>query len=205
MSAPAAAALFAALIVLAIAGFLVATGYNTVVALRNRADKAWGNIEVALKQRHDMLAALVDAVRDVMAFEQDVLGEVARQRARYAPDAPIPEQGAVSEATSAAVRSLFVVAEAYPQLRSQDNVLRLQEQVQRLEEQIADRRELYNDQVFRYNTALASVPTNALTWLFGWTRRDFFAAAPADRERPDVRLRDPGPGPGTNIGGPPGE
>ena len=202
MSAPAAAALFAALIVLVIAGFLVAAGYNAVVALRNRVDKAWANIEVVLKQRHDMLPALIDAIRDIMAFEQDVLSEVARQRARYAPEAPIPEQGVVSEATSAAVRSLFAVAEAYPQLRSEDNVLRLQEQVQRLEEQIADRRELYNDQVFRYNTALASVPTNVLTRLFGWTRRDFFAAGTADRERPDVRLRGPEPGPGTIHDGP---
>lgn len=205
MSPPAAAALFAAFLVLAIAGFLVAVGYNAVVALRNRVDKAWGNIEVTLRQRHDMLPALVDAVHDVMTFERDVLTEVARQRARYAPNAPVPEQGAVSQATSAAVRSLLAVAEAYPQLRSQDNVLRLQEQIQRLEEQIADRRELYNDQVFRYNTALASVPTNVLTWLFGWTVRDFFAVGPADRERPDVRLRDAAPGTGTDHGGPSGE
>ena len=98
--------------------------------------------------------------------------------------------------------ALFALAEACPQLRSQDNVLRLQEQVQRLEEQIADRRELYNDRVFRYNTALAPVPTNVLTRLFGWTRREFFAAAPADRERPDVRLRDAAAGPGTDHDGP---
>ena len=106
--------------------FVAIVTFNAVVALRNRIDKAWGNVEVVLRQRHDQLPALVDAVRDLMAFEQDVLEEVTRQRSRYAPDAPVPEQGAVSAATTAAVRSLFAVVEHYPQVRSQENVLRLQ-------------------------------------------------------------------------------
>jgi LemA protein len=190
VSAIAAAAIFAALLVVVLLGFLAVSAYNAVVGLRNRIDKAWGNIEVVLKQRHDLLPALVEAAREVMGFEQDVLTEVARQRARYTPEAPVREQGAVSEATTAAVRSLFAVAEAYPQLRSQDNVLRLQGEIERLEGLIADRRELYNDQVYRYNTTLATVPTVILTRLFGWRQREFFAASPGDRVRPEVALRD---------------
>ncbi len=158
MSPIAGAALFAVLLVALVALAVGVITYNAVVALRNRIDKAWGNVEVALRQRHDQLPALVDAVRDLMAFEQDVLEEVTRQRARYAPDAPVAEQGAVSAATTTAVRSLFAVVEAYPQVRSQENVLRLQGEIERLEGQLADRRELYNDQVYRYNTTIAQVP-----------------------------------------------
>ena len=182
------AALFAVLLLLAVGGFLLVVTYNAVVALRNRIDKAWGNVEVALRQRHDQLPALVDAVRDVMAFEQEILEEVARQRARFVPDAPVPEQGAVSAATTAAVRSLIAVVEQYPQVRSQQNVLRLQGEIERLEGLIADRRELYNDQVFRYNTTIAQVPAVVLAALLGWRHRPFFDAGDEAEARPDVSL-----------------
>jgi LemA protein len=195
------AALFAVLLVALVVAFLLVLTYNSVVALRTRIDKAWGNVEVALKQRHDQLAELVAAVRDVMAFEEAVLGEVARQRARYAPQAPISEQGAVSAATSRAVRSLFAVVENYPQIRSQENVLRLQAEIERLEQQIADRRELYNDQVYRYNTTIGQVPAVILAGLLGWLPRVFFDAEPAADERPSVELR-PLAGPVQDDAGP---
>jgi LemA protein len=190
------AAVFAAVLVVLVCLFLLVTTYNSVVALRARIDKAWGNVEVALEQRHDQLAELVAAVRDVMSFEQAVLVEVARQRARYAPQAPIAEQGAVSAATSQAVRSLFAVVERYPEVRSQENVLRLQGEIERLEQQIADRRALYNDQVYRYNATIAQVPAVALAGFLGWLPRAFFDAEPAADLRPVVDLHardDPDP------------
>jgi len=182
------AALFAVLLVVIVAGFFAVVTYNGVVALRNRINKAWGNVEVALRQRHDQLPALVDAVRDLMAFEQDVLEEVTRQRARYAPGAPVTEQGAVSAATTTAVRSLFAVVEQYPEVRSQSNVLRLQGEIERLEGQLADRRELYNDQVYRYDTAIAQVPAVVLAALLGWRPRPFFDAGDEAERAPDVSL-----------------
>jgi LemA protein len=191
----AAAALFAVLLVVIVALFVGVITYNAVVALRNRIDKAWGNVEVALRQRHDQLPALVDAVRDVMAFEKDVLEEVTRQRSRYAPDDPVAEQGAVSAATTTAVRSLFAVVEAYPQVRSQENVLRLQGEIERLEGVLADRRELYNDQVYRYNTTIAQVPAVALAAILGWRSRPFFDAGAAAEEAPDVSLASRGDAP----------
>ena len=132
--------------------------YNAIVALRQRSEKAWSNIDVVLKQRHDQLPNLVAAVRDLMAFERDVLTRVTELRAAYPPAAPIPDQAATSEATSAAVRTLFAVVERYPDIKSQENVLDLQDEIERLEGMIADRRELYNDQVYRYNTRIAQVP-----------------------------------------------
>ncbi len=182
------AVLFALVLVVAIAGFIVLTSYNAIVALRQRIDKAWSNIDVVLKQRHDQLPNLVAAVRGVMAFERDVLVEVTRARAAYTPTAPIPDQAVTSEATSSAVRSLFAVVERYPDLKSEGNVQDLQDEIERLEGMIADRRELYNDQVYRYNTAITQVPGVLYASMFGWKTRPFFAADPADLVRPDTRL-----------------
>jgi LemA protein len=180
------AASFAVGLLLVIVAFLVLATYNAVVALRQRIDKAWSNIDVALKQRWDQLPILVDAVRGVMTFERDTLAEVTRLRAAYAPTAPIPDQAATSQATSAALRRLFAVVEAYPELRSQANVLDLQNEIERIEGVIADRRELYNDQVYRYNTRIAQVPAVFLAGLFGWRPRAFFTAAPEEAERPEA-------------------
>ena len=189
MNPSSAAALFAVGLVVIVVGFVVLTTYNAVVALRNRLHKAWANIDVALKQRHDMLPSLVDAVRGIMAFEQDVFEEIARARAAYVSTDPIPRQAEVSEATTSAVRSLFAVVEAYPELKSAGNVQVLQEQIARLEDIIADRRELYNDQVFRYNTRIAQVPTTLFAGVFGWAPEPFFAADEAERARPEVDVR----------------
>lgn len=189
MTFPALAAAFAVGLVVAIAGFIVLASYNAIVALRQRMDKAWSNIDVVLKQRNDQLPNLVAAVRGVMTFERDVLTEVTRVRAAYSPSASIPDQAVTSEATSSAVRSLFAVVEHYPDLKSQTNVQELQDEIERLEGMIADRRELYNDQVYRYNTTIAQVPGVLLASLFGWKDRQFFAAQPADTVSPDTSLR----------------
>jgi LemA protein len=189
MSLPAVAAVFALSLVVVIGGFIALEGYNAVVALRQRIDKAWSNIGVVLKQRHDQLPNLVDAVRGLMAYERDVLTRVTELRAAYAPTAPILDQAATSEATSAAVRSLFAVVERYPDIKAQGNVQALQDEIERLEGMIADRRELYNDQVYRYNTRISQVPGNLLAPLYGWRPREIFAVHPADAVRPETDLR----------------
>jgi LemA protein len=188
MTAQSLAAAFAVGVVIAVVLFLVVTSYNAVMALRQRIDKAWSNIDVVLKQRHDQLPALVSAVRGLMAFEQDILTEVARARANYSPTEPIPDQAVHSDETSRAVRSLFAVVEAYPQVRSDANVLDLQNEIERLESMIADRRELYNDQVYRYNARITTLPTLLLAPLFGWRERPFFAALPGEAARPAAEL-----------------
>ncbi|HEV8547084.1 MAG TPA: LemA family protein [Candidatus Limnocylindrales bacterium] len=188
MSPATMAALFGVSLLAIIVGFLVLSTYNAVIALRLRIDKAWANIDVALKQRFDQLPNLVEAVRGVMTWEQDVLTDVARARAAYSPTAPIPEQAATSVATSAAVRSLFAVVERYPEVRSAGNVMALQEEIERLEGIIADRRELYNDQVYRYNARIAQLPAVFLASMFGWRARPFFEASDAERLRPSAAL-----------------
>jgi LemA protein len=182
------AAIFAALLAAGIAGFLLFATYNSVVTLGQQVSKAWANIDVALKQRHDELPNLVEAVRDLMAWERETLTQVTRLRAAYSPTAPIPAQASTSDATSAAVRQLFAVVERYPQVKSQANVLDLQDEIERLEGIIAARRELYNDTVYRFNTRIGQFPTNGLAGLLGWTARPFFSAPAGDGARPDVEL-----------------
>jgi LemA protein len=181
-------AAFAVAVLIGVGGFIVLTSYNAIVALRQRSDKAWSNIDVVLKQRHDQLPNLVSAVRGLMTYERDVLTSVTEARAAYSPTAPIPDQAATSEATSAAVQTLFAVVERYPEVRSGTNVLDLQDEIERIEAMIADRRELYNDQVYRYNTRIGQVPGALIAPLFGWRERPFFAADPAETVRPETDL-----------------
>jgi LemA protein len=173
-------------LVLALAVGLIT--YNSVVALQKRADKAWANVEVALRQRHDELPNLVEAVRGIMAFERDVLEEVTRRRAAYAPADPLARQAATSDATSAAIRSLFAVMEGYPAVRSHENVSALQDEIERLETLIAARREFYNDSVYLHNATIRQAPAVFLAGLFGWQPRDFFEAEPDERRRPDISV-----------------
>lgn len=188
MTPPDIAAIGAVALVVGLAAFIGLSNYNAVIALQQRADKAWANIDVVLKQRHDMLPNLVAAVRGLMAYEQAVLTAVTEARAAYSPTEPIPQQAAVSDQTTAAVRSLFAVVERYPDIKAGANVLELQDEIERIEGVIADRRELYNDQVYRYNTKIATVPAIVLARVFRWVPRDFFQAEPADTVKPDVEL-----------------
>ena len=188
MNPPEIAAAFAVAVLVGVAASIVLASYNAVVALRQRSDKAWSNIDVVLKQRHDQLPNLVGAVRGLMSYERDVLTRVTEARAAYSPTAPIPDQAATSDETTAAVRTLFAVVERYPEVKAAGNVQDLQDEIERIEGMIAARRELYNDQVYRYNTRIGQVPGALMAPVFGWREREFFEAEPADAHRPDTDL-----------------
>lgn len=183
-----AAAVFAVVLVVVIVGFLGLAAYNSVVVLEQQVAKAWANVDVALKQRYDELPNLVEAVRDLMAYERETLIRVTKAREAYTPTAPLPAQAAVSDATSSAVRQLLAVVERYPSIRSQANVLDLQNEIERLEAVIAARRELYNDTVFLFDTRIRQFPTNLLAAALGWRPRPFFAAPEGDRTAPSADL-----------------
>jgi LemA protein len=182
------ALLFAGILAIVLVGFLAVVTYNDIIGLQRRCERAWANVDVALKQRHDQLPVLVSAVRGAMAFEAQVLDEVTRTRARYEPQAPIHDQAVVSEATSQAVRSLFAVVERYPELGSHGNVMALQDEIERLETLIARRRELFNEQVYQYNATIQQLPAVVLRPLFGWKAVDSFSANEQERERPEVAV-----------------
>ena len=178
----------AAVLTLALVVFLVVITYNNVIGLQRRCQRAWANIDVALKQRYDQLPNLVAAVRGAMQFEEHVLDEVTEARARYRPDATVHDQAVVSEETSQAVRSLFATVENYPELKSHQNVMALQEEIERLETLIARRRELFNNQVYLYNVKIQTVPAVFIRPLFGWRAVESFSADADERERPAASI-----------------
>jgi LemA protein len=183
--------LVAGVLTLVLVVFLVVVTYNNVVSLQRRCQRAWANIDVSLKQRWDQLPNLVAAVKGQMNFEQELLENITRLRADYQPDASIHDQAVVSEATSEAVRSLMSVVEAYPELKSHENVMALQEEIERLETLIARRRELFNQQVYLVNIAITTVPGMLLKPLFGWRTVESFSADEHERERPEASIYAP--------------
>jgi len=168
--------------------FIIVVNYNSVVSLQRRCQRAWANIDVALTQRYDQLPNLVAAVRGAMAFEEQVLERVTQARAAFEPEASIHDKAVVSEETSSAVRSLFATVEAYPELKSHENVMALQEEIERLETLIARRRELFNNQVYQYNVAITTIPGALLRPFFGWKEVEMFSADDEERERPDADI-----------------
>lgn len=165
--------------------------YNGLVRKRLRVDEAWAQIDVQLKRRHDLIPNLVNAVRDYMGFEQEVLTRVTEARANaVAAGAQGPAQAAQAEnQLSGALRSLFAVVENYPDLKANQNVLALQEQLTTTENQIGFSRQHYNATVYEYNTATATFPSGALASMFGFKPREFFEAEPEAAEAPTVSLR----------------
>ena len=150
-------AIVLAVVILGLA-FIVLSTYNEIVGLAQRIDKAWANIDVALKQRYDELPNLVQAVPrpDGLRAERPGAGDPGARRlpARCAD----PPAGGHSEQTTGAVKSLLAVVEHYPDLTAHENVMALQAEIARLEGVIADRRELYNDMVYRYDARIQQVP-----------------------------------------------
>ena len=165
--------------------------YNGLVQRRLRIDEAFAQIDVQLKRRHDLIPNLVNAVKDYMGFEQDVLTKVTQARANaVAAGAQGPAQQAQAEnVLTGALRSLFAVVENYPELKANQNVLSLQEQLTTTENQISFSRQHYNAVVLDYNQSIATFPSLLIAGPLGFTRREFFAAEPEATQVPVVSLR----------------
>jgi LemA protein len=132
--------------------------YNELVRLRNDNDRAWANIDVLLKQRHDEIPNLVETVKGYMQHEQQTLLAVTQARAASMNAASIRQKAQADLKMTDALRGLFAVAENYPQLKANENFLKLQTRISELEERIADRREFFNDDVNTYNTRIGQIP-----------------------------------------------
>src|SRR5437588_3573848 len=168
-----------ALIVLVGLYFIV--GYNGLVRLRNRIQGAWAQIDVQLRRRYDLIPNLVETVKGYAAHEKSTFEAVTEARAN-AINAQGPAQQAQAEnAITGALKSLFAVAEAYPELKANQNFLALQEELTGTEGRIAYARQFYNDSVQRMNTRIESVPTNVLANMFGFKHREYFEADDTSR------------------------
>jgi LemA protein len=162
--------------------------YNALVRLRNRIESAWSQIDVQLQRRYDLIPNLVETVKGYAAHEKGVLEGVTQARAR-AIDANGPAQQAQAEnMITSALKSLFAVAEAYPDLKANENFLALQEELSGTEGKIAYARQFYNDSVQSYNTKIQSFPSNLVAGPFGFREREYFEADDTNRGPVQVRF-----------------
>jgi LemA protein len=187
-------------IVVVLAGLALA--YNGLIRRRNRTQEAWSQIDVELKRRHDLIPNLVEAVKGYAAHERGTFESVtsARAAAVSAGTTGDPTKVASAEnALSQSLRSLFAVAENYPQLRAVETFVQLQEQLTATEDKIEFARRYYNGSVRDYNIALQSFPRNLIAGPFSFRPAAFFEAEEADREVPhvsfDAGTSNPEPGP----------
>jgi LemA protein len=160
--------------------------YNSLVRLRNENDRAWANIDVLLKQRHDEIPNLVETVKGYMQHEQQTLLAVTQARAASMNAASISQKAKADLQMVSALRGFFAVAENYPQLKANENFLKLQNRISELEERIADRREFFNDDVNTYNTRIAQIPDVFLASFMNLKPRNLFQVNEEDRKQVEV-------------------
>lgn len=161
---------------LAVMVVLVIFLYNRLVQLRNRVDNAWSQVDVQLKRRYDLVPNVVETVKGYASHERETLESVVEARnAAQAAEGPEAQADAENMLTSA-LRRLFALAEAYPELRAASNFAALQEELSETENRIAVARQIYNDSVLSYNNAVQTVPTNLVAGTTGFRPRPFFEA-----------------------------
>ena len=176
------------LVLIALVLVVVAIGmYNRLVRQRNGVDNAWAQIDVQLKRRYDLIPNLVETVKGYARHERQTFESVTAARtAAIAAHGPA-EQAKAENALTAALRSMFAVAESYPQLQASRNFAELQNELSDSENRIAYARQYYNDSVLTYNNAVQTVPTNIVAGIGGFTPRESFEAP--DEERRPVQVR----------------
>lgn len=168
-------------LVLVLIGLALVFMYNRLVVLRNRVDNAWSQIDVQLKRRYDLIPNLVETVKGYAAHEKEVLENVTRARAEAVSAGGVKEQAQKENMLTESLRSLFAVAENYPDLKANQNFLMLQEELSGTESKIAYARQFYNDTVMRFNTRIQMFPTNMIAGLLGFKEREYFETEEGER------------------------
>jgi len=167
--------------------------YNRLVFIKNQCDRAWANIDVILKQRHDELPKLIRVCEEHMKFEKSTLEKViqARSAAFNASGADVNQRARLEGELSGAIGRLLAVAENYPELKSIQMFTQLQARITSLESDLADRREVYNDAVTNYNIAIETIPTNFVANFASFRHRDLFKVTDEDRQDVEIKMSQP--------------
>lgn len=156
--------------------------YNGLVKYRNWVDEAWAQIDVQLKRRYDLIPNLVETVKGYAKHEQETLTKVVELRNQLGEKSNRQEQMAVNDQLSGALKNLFALREAYPDLKANENFKMLQEELTQTENKVAYSRQLYNNTVMKYNTKIESVPTNFIASMHHFEKRDMLEARAEERE-----------------------
>jgi LemA protein len=175
--------------ILVLVAIAIAVAYNGLVRLRLQAENAWSDVDVQLKRRHDLVPNLVEAVKGYAAHERGTLDAVVAARSRAMSTVGPAARGEAETSLGTALRSLFVVAEGYPELRAAASFGQLHRSLVEVEDAIQNARRYYNAVVRDLNTRIEQVPTNLVARGFGFRPREFFALAePEESAVPAVRL-----------------
>ena len=169
-------------------GLWLISSYNSMVKLRNMVRNSWAQIDVQLKRRFDLVPNLVETVKGYAAHEKEVLEKVTQARSMVQSAQSIEQRQQAENQLTNTLRSLFAVAEAYPQLKANDNFRDLQQQLSELEEKIAFARQFFNDTTMKYNTTIQSFPTNLLAGMFGFQALPFFEVDDVQRQAVQVKF-----------------
>lgn len=176
------------IVIIAFLIFTVVHMYNRLVSLRNRVKNSYAQIDVQLKRRNDLIPNLVETVKGYAAHEKGVLEEVTKARSNVMNASNVKEASDANNQLTGALKTLFAVAENYPDLKANSNFQQLQEQLSETEDKISYSRQFYNDTVLMYNNACQQFPSNMLAKLFGFKEEAFFEADVASREVPKVEF-----------------
>ncbi len=179
--------LYLALAVLGVLLIFVVAGYNRLVTRRNMVDSTWANIDTLLQKRYDLVPNLVNTVQGYLQHERDVLERITAARTAFMRAETVKENAAAENLLGGAMKTLFAVAESYPELKANQNFLLLQEELSGIENKIAYARQRYNRTVMAYNTSIRVFPLNVLAGLFNFQARDYFEVA-EERARESVQV-----------------
>jgi LemA protein len=181
-----------ALIILVIVAVLLVLGgiviYNRLVRLRNRVDNSWAQVDVQLKRRYDLIPNLVETVKGYASHERQTFEAVVGARSAAQAAATVPEQAQAENMLTAALRQLFALAEAYPQLQASTNFQQLQADLSDTENRIAVARQIYNDSTLTYNNSVQTVPSNLVAGMTGFATRPYFEIEDDARSAPKVEF-----------------
>jgi LemA protein len=166
-------------IALGIVGVLLLYGilvFNQLVRHRNRVENSWSGIDVQLRRRYDLIPNLIETVKGYATHERELFEQVTKARTRAIEAGSVTDQAQAETEITRSLGRLLAVAEAYPQLRANENFLALQEELTATESKIAFARQFYNDQVMRYNTLIEQFPSLVMARIGGFRQREFFEA-----------------------------
>ena len=152
----------------------VVFAYNGLVALKNRAEEAWSDIDVQMKRRYDLIPNLVNTAKGYATHEQTAFEKVTEARTRAMGATGVADKGAAENMLTGALKSVFAIAEAYPDLKANQNFLELQQELSDTENKIQAARRFYNGNVRDLNTKIETFPSNIIAGMFAFTKREFF-------------------------------
>jgi len=175
------------IVIIVILGFVLVGMYNGLVKGRLRVREAWSSIDIQLKRRSSLIPNLVETVRGYASHERETLENVTRARAQLDNAGTAQQAAQANNMLTQALRSLFAVSEAYPDLKANENFLELQRELTDTEEKIAYARQFYNRNVLSYNTSTQTVPTAFIANTFGFTAEEFFEVED-EGDREDVSV-----------------